>query len=99
MRTLVLSLVAAVGCALLPTAAEAACSYFAAIDRDINQPSQAAFITWNPRTKTEAFTVKPKFEGNAKDFGMVVPTPSQPKLKEAPKDIFKDLALFTVLTP
>lgn len=30
---------------------------------------------------------------------MVIPTPSRPKLKEAPREIFKDLALYTVLEP
>ncbi len=79
--------------------AHAACSYFAALDRDVTQPSQRALITWDPETKSESFTVQPVFQGNAEDFGMVIPTPAQPKLKEAPRDIFKDLALYTVLEP
>lgn len=82
-----------------PVGADAACSFFAALDRDINQPSQVAFITWDAAKQLESFTVQPRFEGNAVDFGMVIPTPTQPKLKEAPKEIFKDLALFTVLKP
>jgi hypothetical protein len=43
--------------------------------------------------------VQPKFEGNAANFGMVIPTPSKPKLDEMPRDFFKDLALFTILEP
>ena len=39
-----------------------------------------------PVEKVETFTVQPKFEGNALDFGMVIPTPSQPKLHEMPRD-------------
>jgi hypothetical protein len=35
----------------------------------------------------ESFSVQPKFEGNALDFGMVIPTPTQPKLHEMPRDI------------
>jgi len=76
-----------------------ACCYFAAKDKDINQPGQKAFISWNPKDKFEAFTVQPKFEGNAVDFGMVIPTPSKPKLDTMPRDFFKDLAMYTILMP
>lgn len=91
----------ALGAALMLAAstADAACTYFAALDQDVHQPGQRAFITWDPVEKIESFTVQPQFEGNARDFGMVIPTPSRPKLKEAPREIFKDLALFTVLEP
>src|SRR5215471_124063 len=68
-------------------------------DKDINQPGQKAFISWNPTQKAEAFTVQPKFEGNAVDFGMVIPTPARPKLDEMPRDFFKDLAIYTILMP
>jgi hypothetical protein len=82
---------------LLPLQAEAACCYFAAKDADVLQPAQKAFITWDPAEKVESFTVQPRFEGNAKDFGMVIPTPSRPKLDEMPRDFFKELAVFTIL--
>lgn len=84
---------------LIAAEAWAACSYFAALDRDVTQPSQRALITWDPQQKGESFTVQPAFQGNADDFGMVIPTPGRPTLKEAPRDIFKDLALYTILTP
>ena len=77
----------------------AACCYFSAKDKDVNQPAQKAFITWDPQEKIESFTVQPKFEGNAHDFGMVIPTPSRPKLDEMPRDFFKELAVFTILKP
>src|SRR4051812_13127168 len=77
--------------------ARAACCYFSAKDKDVNQPAQKAFITWEPTEKVESFTVQPKFEGNAQDFGMVVPTPGRPKLDEMPRDFFKELAVFTIL--
>src|SRR5215210_7327735 len=77
--------------------ARAACCYFSAKDKDVNQPAQKAFITWDPAEKLESFTVQPKFEGNAQDFGMVVPTPGKPKLDEMPRDFFKELAVFTIL--
>jgi hypothetical protein len=82
---------------LWPSAADSACCYFSAKDKDILQPAQKVFITWNPTENVESFTVQPKFEGNADDFGMVIPTPSKPKLDEMPRDFFKELALFTIL--
>src|SRR5207245_78630 len=58
---------------------------------------QKVFITWDPAEKAETFTVQPKFEGNALDFGMVIPTPTQPKLNEMPRDFFKHLAVYTIM--
>src|SRR5580700_385887 len=77
--------------------AESACCYFAAKDKDILQPAQKAFITFDPQENVETFTVQPRFEGNAQDFGMVIPTPARPKLAEMPRDFFKELAVFTIL--
>src|SRR5439155_5371497 len=71
--------------------------YFSAQNADILQPAQKVFITWDPVKQIEAFTVQPKFEGNAQDFGMVIPTPSQPKLHEMPRDFFKHLAVYSIL--
>jgi len=93
---LLMAVVAAVALAAVP-AADAACCYFSAKTADILQPAQKVFITWDPEEKVETFTVQPKFEGNALDFGMVIPTPSQPKLHEMPRDFFKQLAVFSIL--
>src|SRR5436190_141398 len=82
---------------LLPSSADAACCYFSAQNADILQPSQKVFITWDPVKQIESFTVQPKFEGNALDFGMVIPTPTQPNLHEMPRDFFKHLAVFSIL--
>jgi hypothetical protein len=95
-RRLVLPAVTGV-LALCGSGARGACCYFAAKDADILQPAQKAFVTWDPAEKVEAFTVQPKFEGNAADFGMVIPTPSRPKLDEMPRDFFKELAVFSIL--
>jgi uncharacterized protein DUF2330 len=81
------------------TPARAACCYFSALGSDVNQPSQKALLTWNPAERIESFTVQPRFEGNAADFGMVIPTPSRPRLNEMPRDFFKELAVFTILKP
>jgi hypothetical protein len=82
---------------LLPPTVQAACCYFSAKDADVLQPAQKAFITFDAKKQVETFTVQPKFEGNALDFGMVIPTPSRPKLAEMPRDFFKELAVFTIL--
>ncbi len=76
---------------------EAACCYFSAKNADILQPAQKVFITWDPVKKIESFTVQPKFEGNALDFGMVIPTPAQPKLDDMPRDFFKHLAVYSIM--
>src|SRR5205085_5818896 len=83
--------------ALAAPVAPAACCYFSAKNADILQPAQKAFLTWDPVEKVETFTVQPKFEGNALDFGMVIPTPSQPKLHEMPRDFFKHLAVYSIM--
>jgi hypothetical protein len=85
--------------ALRPVPVDSACCYFSAKDKDVLQPAQKAFITWDPAEKVETFTVQPKFEGNADDFGMVIPTPSKPSVHEMPRDFFKCLAVFTILEP
>ena len=91
---------AVVGVGLVsPPLPEPACCYFSALGQDVNQPGQKAFLTWDPVEEIESFTVQPQFQGNAKDFGMVVPTPSRPKLQEAHRDFFKMLAVFTILEP
>src|SRR6202050_160545 len=96
MKKLWLPLLAA-ALALMPASADAACCYFSAQNADILQPAQKVFITWDPVKQLESFTVQPKFEGNALDFGMVIPTPTQPKLHEMPRDFFKHLAIYSIL--
>jgi hypothetical protein len=85
----------------LPQEADSMCGYFRPIIVDLKrpsemlQPSQIAFITWDPESKVETVTVQPRFEGNAADFGMVIPTPTKPKLDEMSRDFFKALETFT----
>jgi hypothetical protein len=100
MRRTLLQIAAVVMTGIALTAgstAHAACCYFSAKNADILQPAQKVFITWDPAEKIETFTVQPKFEGNALDFGMVIPTPTQPKLNEMPRDFFKHLAVYTIM--
>ena len=95
-RSLLLAAVVALA-ASVPATSQAACCYFSAKNTDILQPAQKVFITWDPSEKVETFTVQPKFEGNALDFGMVIPTPTQPKLSEMPRDFFKHLAVYSIM--
>src|ERR1700682_3326769 len=101
MRRTIASLSCAAGLVVLGVlsapSARAACCYFSAKNADILQPAQKAFLTWDPVEKIETFTVQPKFEGNALDFGMVIPTPTQPKLHEMPRDFFKHLAIYSIM--
>ncbi len=91
-------LIAALALLTVPASrTQAACCYFSAKNSDILQPAQKVFLTWDPVEKMETFTVQPKFEGNALDFGMVIPTPTQPKLHEMPRDTFKHLAIYSIL--
>src|SRR5687768_3279629 len=94
MRARVALLAVALG--LFAGSAFAACCYFSPLEKDVNQPGQKAFISWHPKEKRESFTVQPAFEGDARDFGMVIPTPTQPKLDEMPRDFFKHLAVYTI---
>src|SRR5438093_4660529 len=87
-------LLAAIAVTSMAPPTQGACCYFSAKDQDILQPAQKVFITFDPMKKLETFTVQPKFEGNAVDFGMVIPTPSQPKLHPMPRDFFKHLAVY-----
>src|SRR5262245_55697785 len=96
-RRLLLVALLGVLCLLAPSSAQAACCYFSAKNADILQPAQKVFLTWDPAQKMETFTVQPKFEGNALDFGMVIPTPSLPKLHEMPREFFKHLAVYSIL--
>src|SRR5437764_15323490 len=91
------ALLGALALVTTPTTANAACCYFSAQNADILQPAQKVFITWDPVKQLESFTVQPKFEGNALDFGMVIPTPAQPKLHEMPRDFLKHLAVDSIM--
>src|SRR4051812_33029311 len=92
-----LGLVALVAALATTSSAQAACCYFSAKNTDILQPAQKVFLTFDPKENVETFTVQPKFEGNALDFGMVIPTPAMPKLHEMPKEYFKHLAIYSIL--
>src|SRR4051794_31553385 len=81
----------------IPDVIEGCGGFFSSSRGAMLQPGQQVFITWDPVKEIESFTVQTKFQGDAMDFGMVLPTPSLPKLHEMPRDFFMGLAAFTVL--
>lgn len=49
-------------------------------------------IVWDPTTKTEHFIRYANFRSSTKEFGFIVPTPTQPTLAEADHGMFSELA-------
>jgi len=52
---------------------------------------ESAVIVWDPSTGTENFIRRATFQGKARDFGFLVPTPTAPALAEAGDEIFRTL--------
>ena len=53
--------------------------------------NEEALIVWDQKTKTQHFIRRAEFRTPAKDFGFLVPTPTQPKLGEVSDDLFQRL--------
>ena len=58
-------------------------------------------MSWDAGTKEQTLIVQTEFlDGEpAKDFALVIPTPTRPDLGTAPIQFFDDLMAFTALTP
>jgi hypothetical protein len=81
----------------IPGPVNSASSYFSTKDKEVVEPAEEVFITWDPKERVETLTVQPRVTGNAPDFGMVIPTPAQPRVEEMPKTLLRELAVFTTL--
>ncbi len=57
--------------------------------------AEMALIAWNSKTRTEHFVRSAEFLTDAKDFGFLVPTPTEPTLAEVNAGIFKRLDILT----
>jgi hypothetical protein len=57
---------------------------------------ESAIIIWDPDSNTEHFIRRATFTTQAKDFGFLVPTPTQPALAEAGDEAFTLLASLMV---
>lgn len=53
--------------------------------------SEQALIVWDPDTSTQTFIRSANFEGKGRDFGFIVPTPTEPELSEVNKSLFNTL--------
>jgi hypothetical protein len=56
---------------------------------------ESAIIIWDEPSQTEHFIRRASFTTEAKDFGFLVPTPTQPSLAEASDEAFTELAKIT----
>lgn len=54
-----------------------------------------ALIIWDSKTKTQHFIREAKFRSSAQNFGFLVPTPTQPKLREVSNHVFTSLKSIT----
>lgn len=57
----------------------------------IDVVEESAVIVWDPATKTQHFIRRATFRGNARDFGFLVPTPTEPTLAAVDDGIFDTL--------
>ena len=67
--------------------------HHSAKDKDIYEPSQTGLIVYDQGR--EDIYLKANYEGKTNNFAWVVPTPNYPEVEEAPKDIFKELSIYT----
>ena len=55
----------------------------------VSTRSEYVVIAWNPAKKMQHFVRYAAFESSAKDFGFLVPTPTEPELSEASERAFE----------
>lgn len=48
-------------------------------------------IVWNEEDQTQQFVVRQAYEGVASDFGLILPTPSEPAMEERDEELFRQL--------
>lgn len=56
---------------------------------------QTVIMIWDPAAKRQHFIRQASFKADAKDFGFLIPTPSQPELEEAGNETFDTLQRYT----
>ena len=78
----------------LPTPLEA-CAPAPPPNVKVEIASESAIIIWDEKTKTEHFIRRATFNTPAKDFGFLVPTPTEPTLEEVDDQAFTVLAKIT----
>jgi hypothetical protein len=57
--------------------------------------SESAIIVWDEKAKRQHFIRRAAFDTKVPYFGFLVPTPTQPAIKEAPDKLFQDMEEWT----
>src|SRR5262249_38987208 len=100
-RVVVFALLAAFLLAVPAPPAADACAVAPMHDVVVEVASESAIIVWDAQSKTQHFIRRAAFNATAKekvevkDFGFLVPTPTQPTLEEADDKAFDELAKVT----
>ena len=76
---------------LLPADGYAPCVVFTPPEQQLNGTGQRAFIAYNPQTQQVDLVPSINISGEATEFGIVIPTPSIPKLDTVDQRIFREL--------
>jgi hypothetical protein len=74
------------------------CGSAAALGRRVAIANESAIIVWDDHAKTEHFIRRASFSTDAKDFGFLVPTPTQPELGDASDQAFQKLETTLMMT-
>jgi Uncharacterized protein conserved in bacteria (DUF2330) len=97
MRPSLLAALAALlgGLAVLSTNKAGACGIAEPPDTKVALATETALIVWDEKTKTQHFIRRASFKTATPYFGFLVPTPTRPKLAEAPDELFTKLEAWT----
>lgn len=90
-----MSRAAILAAALLAAGPGIACAPVPPKGATVHIEKEEAIIIWDQAAKMQHFIRRASFDTKAKDFGFLVPTPTQPALAEADDEVFKHLAAIT----
>jgi Uncharacterized protein conserved in bacteria (DUF2330) len=94
-RTWLALLLAALLAASLASPPVPACAPAFPSGKPVVNADQTVIIIWDAATKTQHFIRRASFQGEADDFGFLVPTPSRPTLDESGDEAFPYLLKLT----
>lgn len=78
-----------------PSSARADGGFFSPVYHDILEPQQTALLVYDATAQHEELFLSVAFEGEASDFGWVVPVPDRPEVSAVDAQIFWDCARLT----
>ena len=80
---------------LVPAEQAAGCAVAPHSGDSVQIADESAIIVWDAASKTQHFIRRATFASGARDFGFLVPTPTQPTLEEVGDEAFTTLAELT----